>query len=36
MREHYTPDRKRTPFWVNAIFAAAIGSGWAYLLVNYL
>jgi hypothetical protein len=36
MSEHYTPDRKRTPFWVNAMFAAAVGIGWAYLLVTYL
>jgi hypothetical protein len=36
MREHYTPDRKPTPFWVNAIFAAVIGIGWAYILVTYL
>jgi hypothetical protein len=36
MRQHYTPTRTPTPLWVNAIFAAAIGIGWAYLLVTYL
>jgi len=36
MRQHYTPDTKRVPFWVNALAAAAIGAAWAYLLVTYL
>ena len=36
MREHYKPDRPRTPFWVNAIFAAAIGTGLAFLIATYL
>jgi hypothetical protein len=35
-RQHYTPDPKRVPFWVHAIFAAGIGIGWAYFLVTYL
>jgi len=36
MRQHYTPERKLTPLWVDALLGAAIGIGWAYFLVIYL
>ena len=36
MREHYTPEPKRSPLWADAALAAAIGAAWAYLLVTYL
>jgi hypothetical protein len=36
MRQHYTPGRKLTPLWVDALLGAAIGIVWAYFLVIYL
>jgi hypothetical protein len=36
MRQHYTPEPKRSPFWADAAMACAIGIVLALVLFVYL